>query len=63
MQENNATPLKNVVKRTEQIHKLEKQIATLQKKIFAEKQFNKQVELNRNLKRLKKELENLKNAN
>ena len=33
---------------------LEKQIATLEKKIRREKQFNKQVEMNAELKRLKK---------
>ena len=38
---------------------LEKQIAALEKKICREKQFNKQVEMNTELKRLKKELEEL----
>ena len=38
---------------------LEKQIAALEKKIRREKQFNKQVEMNAELKRLKKELDNL----
>ena len=38
---------------------LEKQIAALEKKIRREKQFNKQVEMNAELKRLKKELEEL----
>ena len=60
MQEKNSAPLKNIVERQEQIIKLEKKIAALQKKVFAEKQFNKQIELNGELKRLKKELENLK---
>ena len=60
LQEKNSAPLKNIVERQEQIIKLEKKIAALQKKVFAEKQFNKQIELNGELKRLKKELENLK---
>ena len=38
---------------------LEKRIAVLQKKIRAEKQLNRQVEMNAELKRLKKELEEL----
>ena len=38
---------------------LKKQIAALEKKICREKQFNKQVEMNTELKRLKKELEEL----
>ncbi|MBQ1411995.1 MAG: DUF4391 domain-containing protein [Clostridia bacterium] len=38
---------------------LEKQITALEKKIRREKQFNKQVEMNAELKRLKKELEEL----
>ena len=38
---------------------LEKQIAALEKKIRREKQFNKQVEMNAELKRLKKELDNM----
>jgi len=39
--------------------KLEKDIAALEKKLLREKQFNKQVELNGELKRLRKELEGL----
>ena len=39
--------------------KLEKDIAALEKKLLREKQFNKQVELNGELKRLRKELEEL----
>ena len=60
LQEKNSESLKNIVERNEQIKKLEKKIIALQKKVFAEKQFNRQVELNGELKRLKKELENLK---
>ena len=40
--------------------KLERDILTLEKKLLREKQFNKQVELNGELKRLKKELEELR---
>ena len=39
--------------------KLERDILTLEKKLLREKQFNKQVELNGELKRLRKELEEL----
>ena len=39
--------------------KLERDIAALEKRLLREKQFNKQVELNGELKRLKKELEEL----
>ena len=38
---------------------LEKQIAALEKKIRREKQFNKQVEMNAELKKIRKELENI----
>ena len=37
--------------------KLEREIAVLEKKLLREKQFNRQVELNGELKRLRKELE------
>ena len=40
--------------------KLERDILTLEKKLLREKQFNKQVELNGELKRLRKELEGLR---
>jgi hypothetical protein len=39
---------------------LERDIVTLEKKLLREKQFNKQVELNGELKRLRKEMEGLK---
>lgn len=61
LQENNSAPLKKVIERNDKIKKLEKQIEKLQKKVFAEKQFNRQIELNNDLKRLKKELELLLN--
>ncbi len=54
--------LKETVNRTNQIQKLEKQIAALQKKIKREKQLNKQMEMNAQLKHLRKELEEIKNG-
>lgn len=45
------------VDRDKQRQKLERDIASLEKKLMREKQFNKQVELNSELKRLRKELE------
>ena len=47
------------VNRDKQRQKLERDIAALEKKILREKQFNRQVELNSELKRLKKELEGI----
>lgn len=49
--------LKESVARDEQKQALQKQIATLQAKIHKEKQFNKQMQMNTALKKLKKELE------
>lgn len=49
--------LKESVARDEQKQALQKQIATLQAKIRKEKQLNKQMQMNRDLKKLKKELE------
>ena len=51
--------LKESVIRDEQKQLLEKQIDTLKKKIRKEKQLNKQMQMNNELKKLKKELENL----
>lgn len=51
--------LKTSVEREKKRQELEKKIAALQKKIGREKQFNRQVEMNGELKRLKKELEEL----
>jgi hypothetical protein len=48
------------VEKDKQRQKLERDIAALEKKVLREKQFNRQVELNRELKRLKKELEELR---
>lgn len=49
--------LKESVVRNEQRKALQKQIATLQNKIRKEKQLNKQIQMNTELKKLKKELE------
>ena len=51
--------LKESVERDEHRKELQKQIAALQVKVRREKQLNKQVQLNTELKRLKKELEEL----
>ena len=54
--------LKESVARDEQKQALQKQIATLQAKIRKEKQLNKQMQMNNELKKLKKELEVLQNG-
>jgi len=51
--------LKESVERDTRRQELEKQIATLQTKVRKEKQLNKQVQLNAEMKKLKKELEDL----
>lgn len=51
--------LKESVARDEKKQQLQKQIATFQAKIRKEKQLNKQMELNGQLKKLKKELEEI----
>ena len=51
--------LKESVERDERRQQLEKQIAALQSKVRKEKQLNKQVQLNSELKRLRKEREEL----
>ena len=51
--------LKESVERDKPRQELEKQIAALQAKVRRERQLNKQVQLNRQLKQLKKELEDL----
>jgi len=48
------------VEKDKQRQKLEREIAALEKKVLREKQFNKQVELNSELKRLRKEMEDLR---
>ena len=51
--------LKESVERSKQIQLLQKQIVTLQKKIRKEKQLNRQMELNTELKKIKKQLEKI----
>lgn len=51
--------LKENIQRDEQIARLKKQIAALQARIKRERQLNKQMELNAELKKLKRELEAL----
>ena len=51
--------LKDSVERDNRRQELQKQIAALQQKVRKEKQLNKQVQLNTELKKLKKELEDL----
>ena len=57
--EGNAESLKESVEKDEKRKDLEKQIAALQKKIKKEKQLYRQMELNGELKKLRKELEGL----
>ena len=52
--------IEEAVDRDKKRQKLERDIAALEKKLLREKQFNKQVELNGELKQLKKDLEELK---
>lgn len=54
-----AESLKESVERSKQIQLLQKQIVTLQKKIRKEKQLNRQIELNSELKCLRKEISEL----
>ena len=51
--------LKESVERDERKQELQKQIAALEKKIHREKQFNRQVEMNGQLKMLKRKLEEM----
>jgi hypothetical protein len=51
--------VKEAINRDERRRKLEREIAALEKKVQREKQFNKQVGLNGELKRSKAELEEL----
>ncbi|MGI6346213.1 MAG: DUF4391 domain-containing protein [Limisphaerales bacterium] len=49
--------IEEAVERDKQRQKLQREITALEKKLLSEKQFNKQVEFNGELKRLRKELE------
>ena len=59
LQTDNNETLKESVERDTKRKQLEKQIASLQVKVRKEKQLNKQIKLNSELKRLKKELEEI----
>ena len=59
LQAKSGESLKETVERENKRQKLQKQIDVLQTKVRKEKQLNKQVQLNTELKRLKKELEEL----
>lgn len=59
LEDKTGSDLKNAVARDERRQKLQKEIAVLEKKVRGEKQFNRQVALNGELKRLRKELEGL----
>ena len=58
-EEGKTESLKESVERDNRRQELEKQVAALQTKVRQEKQLNKQVQLNAELKKLKKELEKL----
>ncbi|MGM9890251.1 MAG: DUF4391 domain-containing protein [Floccifex porci] len=57
--QNDCESLKESVERDEQKQALQKQIATLQAKVRKEKQLNKQMQMNNELKKLKKKLEEM----
>ena len=59
LQANSTESLKESVERDARRQELQKQITALQAKVRKEKQLNKQVQLNTELKRLKRELEEL----
>ena len=57
--DNSTKTLKQSVKRDKEIETLQKQIGILQNKIRKEKQLNKQIEMNTELKKLRSELEKI----
>lgn len=57
LNQNNQESLRDSIDRSENIKQLEKQIEVLQIKIKKEKQLNRQIEMNAELKRLRKELD------
>ena len=59
LQAKSGESLKETVERENKRQKLQKQITALQIKVRKERQLNKQVQLNTELKKLKKELENI----
>lgn len=60
LQSDSGESLRASVERDEKRRQLEKQIAALESKMLKEKQLNRQVEMNTELKRLRKELEAIK---
>lgn len=60
LQSDSGESLRASVERDEKRQQLEKQIVALESKILKEKQLNRQVEMNAELKRLRKELEAIK---
>jgi hypothetical protein len=54
--------ISEAVDRDKQRQRLDREIAALEKKLLREKQFNRQVEMNGELKRLRAELEGMSNA-
>ena len=61
LQKNSTEGIKESVEREEKWNAIQRQIEQLQAKIHKEKQFNKQVEMNTELKRLKKKLDEITN--
>lgn len=59
LQTDSEESLKESVEKDERRRQLQKQIASLQTKVWKEKQLNKQVQLNGELKKLRKVLEDL----
>lgn len=51
--------IKDSIKRSQEIEKINKQIKSLENKLRREKQFNRQMEINAEIKKLKRELEGL----
>ena len=60
LQTDSGESLKESVKRDEKKKQLEKQIAALESKMKKEKQLNRRMEINAELKRLRKEIDFLK---
>lgn len=59
LEDKSSCDLKDAVARDERRKKLQKEIAALEKKVRGERQFNRQIALNAELKRLKQEMEGL----
>ncbi len=61
IENNNTNTFDNIIENKSKVDELSKKIEQLTNKVNNEKQFNKKVELNLELQRLKKEMEELKN--